>query len=144
MVLKEMFSFGQKKVIELDPYQDLKERVQDANSYVMNKIGDPKAEMFQLQLGIVPKERIQRFFYDVGSNLERHRESVKAELLRHNPMTFPIDKREVIKALGDLREMCKHLEENPQHFRVRTTELQHKAQNYMKAADVYRNLSTRR
>jgi len=149
MVIQKLLSLGgisisKTDVINLDKFQDLKEKINTTNSYVSQTFADPKASMFQLQLGIVPKEKIQHFFHSTITALDEHRDALKAELIRHNPMTFPIDKRELIKSLDNLRDRCKHLEDNPHHFRMRTTEIQHRANTYLKAAEPYLSLKTTR
>jgi len=147
MVIRELFSLGgisisKQDPINLDQFQDLKEKVNTTNSYISQTFAEPKAAMFQLQLGIVPKEKIQHFFHTAAVTLDNHRDTIKAELIRHNPMTFPLDKRELIKSLDNLRDICKHLEDNPAHFRVRTTQIQHHATSYLKASQAYLNLKT--
>lgn len=147
MVLKKLLSLGgisiaEEEIVSFDKFQDLKEKISAANSYISQTFADTKAEMFKLQLGIVPKEKIQHFFHSAGNVIDQHRTNIKSELVQHNPLTFPIDKRELIRSLDNLREMCQHLEENPAHFRVRTTEIQHRANTYLKAAEPYYNLKT--
>ncbi len=147
MVIRELFSLGgisisKNDVVNLDKFQDLKEKINTANSYIAQTFANPKAAMYQLQLGIVPKEKIQHFFRTAAITVDNHRDTIKAELIRHNPMTFPLDKREIIKSLDNLRDICKHLEDNPAHFRVRTTQIQHHAASYLKASEPYINLKT--
>jgi len=146
----DIFSCGQKKVVDMYPYRGLVEKVVVINNYVEKRLCaakhdvSTKPEILKLSYSIVKKDEISRFFWETVQNLDSLGREMISELKQHNPMNFPIDKRLIIAKFDDLLELCQVMEKNPAHYQVHTSELQHKAREYLRSAEPYLALKTTR
>jgi len=120
MVIRELFSLGgisisKQDTINLDQFQDLKEKVNTTNSYISQTFAEPKATMFQLQLGIVPKEKIQPMikgiclenFEFIADDANQLREKLLSDAAKQKPAltpqtvgTVPVDHAFNVKGVG--------------------------------------------
>lgn len=146
----DLFSSGQKKPVIMYPYRELVDKVTVINNYVERRLCaakhdvSSKPEILKLSYSIVKKDEISRFFGETVQNLDSLGREMVSELKRHNPMSFPIDKRHIVAKFDDLLSLCQTMEKNPAHYQVHTSELQHKAREYLRASEPYLALKTTR